>query len=176
MRTEVVLLTHNLAVRSTTIRRPPQHELLRACLLIFLKHELNTPQCLELIKQEADRLLSGLCCPPSRSRARHQRRLDRVCRLLGGEFDLCQPLQVEPAFVDSWWVDGWPLSIDKPPSTYDGGEGWGYDDNMRRFCMNRHGWGVTGVFLDGSARRVKLPDLWKLRWHKGYEPADVRVP
>src|SRR2546427_6317181 len=34
-----------------------------------------------------------------------------------------------PSFADSWWVDGWPKSNDKPPTTYDGGEGWGYDDN-----------------------------------------------
>ena len=81
-----------------------------------------------------------------------------------------------PAFADSWWVDGWPKSNDKPPTTYDGGEGWGYDDNMRRFCMKRHGWGVNAVFLDGHASTVKLPDLWKLRWHKGYEPAQVKVP
>jgi prepilin-type processing-associated H-X9-DG protein len=55
-------------------------------------------------------------------------------------------------------------------------EGWGYDDNMRRFCMKRHGAAVNGVFLDGHTSIVKLVDLWKLRWHKGYEPAPIKLP
>jgi hypothetical protein len=35
---------------------------------------------LRLVKQKADRLLSGLCGLPARSRARYQRRFDRVRR------------------------------------------------------------------------------------------------
>jgi hypothetical protein len=28
----------------------------------------------------------------------------------------------------------------------------------------------------GHAGTVKLPELWKLRWHKGYEPAQIKLP
>ena len=92
--------------------------------------------------------------------------------------NLSQPERVSevPVFVDSWWVDGWPKSEDQPPTTYDGGEGWGYDNNMRRFCINRHGWSVNAVFIDGHASNVKLSGLWELYWHLGYQPRKIKVP
>ena len=39
------------------------------------------------------------------------------------------------------------------------------------FTMGRHGKAVNGCFMDGSARTVKLPKLWDLRWSQNYDPA-----
>lgn len=32
------------------------------------------------------------------------------------------------------------------------------------FCIDRHGGAVNVVFLDGHARQVALPELWRLKW------------
>jgi len=40
---------------------------------------------------------------------------------------------------------------------------------MRLFCLDRHNAGINGLFLDMSARKVGLKELWKLKWHKGYD-------
>ena len=43
---------------------------------------------------------------------------------------------------------------------------------MGRFCVDRHDYAINVGFMDGSARNVRLPDLWKLRWHKTMEPGE----
>jgi prepilin-type N-terminal cleavage/methylation domain-containing protein/prepilin-type processing-associated H-X9-DG protein len=35
-------------------------------------------------------------------------------------------------------------------------------------CMNRHDGGVNVLFLDWSAHKVGLKELWQLKWHKAY--------
>ncbi|MHC4423741.1 MAG: type II secretion system protein [Planctomycetota bacterium] len=58
---------------------------------------------------------------------------------------------------------------DSPPE-YDGqayAGGTGSDqDELRRFCMNRHFSYVNGVFLDFAARRIGLKELWEIRWSR----------
>jgi len=39
---------------------------------------------------------------------------------------------------------------------------------MATFCMNRHGGYVNGLFLDWSARKVGLKELWTLKWNRLY--------
>jgi prepilin-type N-terminal cleavage/methylation domain-containing protein/prepilin-type processing-associated H-X9-DG protein len=39
------------------------------------------------------------------------------------------------------------------------------------FTMSRHGKAVNACFMDGSARTVKLPELWELTWSRNYQPA-----
>jgi prepilin-type N-terminal cleavage/methylation domain-containing protein/prepilin-type processing-associated H-X9-DG protein len=39
------------------------------------------------------------------------------------------------------------------------------------FTMSRHGKAVNSCFMDGSARTVRLPKLWELRWSRNYDPA-----
>jgi len=39
------------------------------------------------------------------------------------------------------------------------------------FTMARHGKAINACFMDGSARTVKLPKLWELRWSRNYDPA-----
>jgi len=42
-------------------------------------------------------------------------------------------------------------------------------NTMRYACMDRHGNGsVNMAFVDGSARRVDLKELWTLKWHAQY--------
>jgi prepilin-type N-terminal cleavage/methylation domain-containing protein/prepilin-type processing-associated H-X9-DG protein len=39
------------------------------------------------------------------------------------------------------------------------------------FTMSRHGKAVNACFMDGSARVVKLPQLWELYWSRNYDPS-----
>jgi prepilin-type N-terminal cleavage/methylation domain-containing protein/prepilin-type processing-associated H-X9-DG protein len=96
-----------------------------------------------------------------------------------------------PMVSDCTWFGTNPLSI-KDQSSPNGGEptpsrdwwqeqdpvhfsGWGYD--MARVCIDRHGRGVNLVFMDGSARKVTLNNLWSLKWHKEFELIEsVHIP
>lgn len=74
-----------------------------------------------------------------------------------------------PMLVDCSWAGGSPNHSDEPPLF----EGDRYEDmynnNMKRFCLNRHDGYVNGAFLDFSARKIGLKELWKLQWHKEYD-------
>jgi prepilin-type N-terminal cleavage/methylation domain-containing protein/prepilin-type processing-associated H-X9-DG protein len=80
-----------------------------------------------------------------------------------------------PLFLDSIYVDGYPLETDEPldfePPAYEWNNGWGdWGVNaMRLFCIDRHNGGINAVFLDGSARKIELKGLWKLKWHKNFD-------
>ena len=39
-------------------------------------------------------------------------------------------------------------------------------------CMNRHRGGINVTFLNGSARKVGLKELWTLKWHRQYDTAN----
>lgn len=70
-----------------------------------------------------------------------------------------------PLFLGGQRYNFWPQPIDTPP-TFDG-EQW-QGDNMGRICLNRHGGFVNTLFLDFSARKVGLKELWALKWHRSY--------
>jgi prepilin-type N-terminal cleavage/methylation domain-containing protein len=70
-----------------------------------------------------------------------------------------------PLFLEANRLDGWPEAVDEPP-TFDGEFNTGEGNNMRRFCMNRHKGFVNCLFLDFSARKVGLKELWRLTWHR----------
>ena len=40
---------------------------------------------------------------------------------------------------------------------------------MRLFCLDRHNQNINAVFLDLSARKVGLKELWTLKWHKEFD-------
>jgi prepilin-type processing-associated H-X9-DG protein len=42
---------------------------------------------------------------------------------------------------------------------------------MEQFCLDRHNGYVNGLFLDWSARKVGLKELWTLKWHRHYDTA-----
>lgn len=66
---------------------------------------------------------------------------------------------------------GWLAILSLPPPdkdvlyTEDGISG-STANNMYRVCMDRHSMGINVSFVDGSARRVKLRELWLLKWNK----------
>jgi len=77
-----------------------------------------------------------------------------------------------PLFLGANRLDGWPEAWDEPPN-FDGEFNFGEGNNMRRFCMNRHDGFVNNLFLDFSARKVGLKELWRLKWHREWtEDAD----
>ncbi len=63
----------------------------------------------------------------------------------------------------------WPEETDEPPKY--NGQYWKDDDgyHIARVCLNRHDGFVNNLFLDYSARKVGLKELWTLKWHRNYE-------
>lgn len=80
-----------------------------------------------------------------------------------------------PVFLDSIYVDAYPLDTDRPldfePPAYQWNNAWGdWGLNaMRLYCIDRHNGGINAAFLDGSARKVELKGLWKLMWHRNFD-------
>ena len=72
-----------------------------------------------------------------------------------------------PLLLDAPWIDGWPMEYHEPPAY--GDEHWPGGSHMGRFCINRHSGFVNSVFLNGSARKVGLKELWTLKWHREYD-------
>jgi len=67
-----------------------------------------------------------------------------------------------PVLLDCVYVNGHPLFWDEPPA-YEDAIG-GRPGDMTYFCINRHVGGVNGLFMDWSARKVGLKELWTLAW------------
>jgi len=83
-----------------------------------------------------------------------------------------------PVFLDAQWLDGMPIHNDEPPEY--NGESWQignqYENQIKRFCINRHNRTVNCLFLDWSVREVGLKELWRLKWHRQFDtnaPAPV---
>jgi prepilin-type N-terminal cleavage/methylation domain-containing protein len=70
-----------------------------------------------------------------------------------------------PLLGDHKWLDCWPHHGDAPPA-YDGDT---ITSQMSRVCMNRHEGYVCWVFLDYTARKVGLKELWKLKWSRLFD-------
>ena len=74
-----------------------------------------------------------------------------------------------PLFMDALRFNIFPLHTDTPPVVQDAA--WESTQHMRRICIDRHGGGLNMAFLDWSARKVGLKELWTLKWHKGFNQA-----
>lgn len=76
-----------------------------------------------------------------------------------------------PLMADSMWRGGAPQrspsTATQPPQF--NGEFQDASHEMMHFAMARHGNGVNLVFADGSTRRYRARDLWRLQWHVGYD-------
>jgi prepilin-type N-terminal cleavage/methylation domain-containing protein len=101
-----------------------------------------------------------------------------------------------PIFVDSIWVDLWPLATDKPAIDLYAGSpnagGAGSIGGMSRATVARHGGRGPGSaprrvtagqalpgavvmgLTDGHVETVKLEKLWDFYWHKDYVPPAKR--
>ena len=81
-----------------------------------------------------------------------------------------------PLILDCMWFEGWPRHTDEPAPDEDWlGNRVDQDtmkpnqNEMRRFCVNRHQGCVNVLFMDWSVRRVGLKELWTLKWHRNYD-------
>ena len=74
-----------------------------------------------------------------------------------------------PLFLESQRYNGWSLQTDRPPNF--SGEPWNDEAQMGRYCLNRHDGFCGCLFLDYSARKVGLKELWTLKWHRQYDQA-----
>ena len=80
-----------------------------------------------------------------------------------------------PLFADCHTYENMtPSHIDTPPQ-YDGDPITGNSDEMRLCCTNRHNGAINMLFLDFSARKVGLKELWLLKWHRSW-PKNVVLP
>ncbi len=75
-----------------------------------------------------------------------------------------------PVFLDCQGIAGWPDHTSTPPESNGASpQGIALIEQMKNFCINRHGNGVTNcLFMDSSVRTVGLKELWKPKWHQNF--------
>jgi hypothetical protein len=73
-----------------------------------------------------------------------------------------------PVILDALYPDGYPLSANVPPPFPDMSASWDVNA-MQFFVTDRHQSGLHGVFMDWSARKIGLKELWVLKWHKRFD-------
>jgi prepilin-type N-terminal cleavage/methylation domain-containing protein len=71
------------------------------------------------------------------------------------------PLMGESLRIDSWPVHTIGAAADELA-------GWTDENQMARFCINRHMGQLNMSFCDYSVRKVGLKELWTLKWHKEF--------
>ncbi len=83
-----------------------------------------------------------------------------------------------PLMADSMWRGGapqWDPTIATQPPQFNG-EYLDATHEIANFAMARHGNGVNMVFADGSTRRYRARDLWKLQWHMSFDTDKTTPP
>jgi prepilin-type N-terminal cleavage/methylation domain-containing protein/prepilin-type processing-associated H-X9-DG protein len=87
--------------------------------------------------------------------------------------DTAVPVSQVPTIGDSVWLEaGWPRDTDPMPRDLQdplGNLGDAWSSYMARYCLDRHGGGIALGFLDGSVRKVRVPELWSLQWHRDFK-------
>ena len=73
-----------------------------------------------------------------------------------------------PVLVGALQVHIRPRHYDCPP-VYDWAPRMPRSDEMEFACVNRHGGTVGCLFMDWSARKVGLKELWTLKWHRKFD-------
>lgn len=81
-------------------------------------------------------------------------------------WDVALPARV-PVGFDCVWKTVTPDNGSGPPEC----EVFCADKTMSPMCINRHNGGINMLFLDCSARKVGLKELWTLKWHREFDTA-----
>ena len=77
-----------------------------------------------------------------------------------------------PVLIDAGFMPARPHAADDPPPN-NGFFTWAEGARgMDRVCTNRHSGGVNILYMDWSAHKVGLKDLWKQEWHRNYLPQE----
>lgn len=80
-----------------------------------------------------------------------------------------------PVLTGAQRYNGWPCGESYHdsyhPPEFDG-KYWGEVSHMGRVCLNRHAGFVNALFMDWSARKVGLKELWTLKWHKSFNTSN----
>lgn len=82
-----------------------------------------------------------------------------------------------PVFADAMWRGGGPMEKGvkgDPPAFTDQWAGAGHE--MKHFCIDRHDGHINMLFLDWSARKVGLKELWTLKWRRNWGKNDDGSP
>ncbi len=81
-----------------------------------------------------------------------------------------------PLMLDCAYISTAPRDNDTPLFLDPGLDRWHEPDwgtwnwqGIRMNCIDRHNKSINGVFLDMSARKIRLKELWKLKWHKNFD-------
>jgi len=80
-----------------------------------------------------------------------------------------------PLFLDCKLVDTYPLDTSPPPMLPDAdcsGEEF-LTNPMKMICMDRHSGAINSVFVDLSASKIQLKELWIKKWHKDYNTSGL---
>jgi hypothetical protein len=74
-----------------------------------------------------------------------------------------------PLLLDALWASSYPWWTNDPPE-YEGAKFWSgaTGGGMGTFCIPRHYGAINGLFLDFSARKIGLKQLWLLKWCRNY--------
>ena len=78
-----------------------------------------------------------------------------------------QPNRI-PVMLDSGFWLARPLDTDLPPEE-DGEFAWSMGGGLKRICHDRHNGGINVAFMDLSVRKVRMMELWQLKWHKQFD-------
>lgn len=73
-----------------------------------------------------------------------------------------------PLFTEGLRFDFWPTEDQAPSAREHAAWEDASRNNMTRICINRHQGFISMAFLDFSARKVGLKELWRLKWHRTF--------
>lgn len=71
-----------------------------------------------------------------------------------------------PMFLECWRWGGGPVDRTAAPPPDE--EQLYNVSGLDRYCLNRHSYTINVCFMDASVRKVRLKQLWDLKWHKEY--------
>jgi prepilin-type N-terminal cleavage/methylation domain-containing protein/prepilin-type processing-associated H-X9-DG protein len=96
---------------------------------------------------------------PEEMRSRYWRKVTKASRA-----------ETIPLLGGCMWDGAGPSEYDAPP------ENQGVQEpgsNMSIFCLDRHNGGPNMLFMDTSARKIGLRELWTLKWHREYDTRGI---